>query len=1402
MKNKDRRWVVTAALAFVLVLVMIATPFSGAVAGKAPEKSAPTTKAPPYGGVFKIGFQSDLKSLNPCIANDVWSWNVIGFIYDTLSGTQKGTDEPIPWVAESWSSDETSLEWTVKIRQGVKWHDGQPLTADDVVFSYNFLMDVGRYVSSLECLDWTPLPGATDKNETYYVGVQKVDDYTVKFKLQRTNPIFLLDTLGIPLLPKHIWRSHWDDKTSWNMNHNPTTGTADVIGSGPFKFAYWKPGVEARIERNPDYFWESVIEDGNKYKVPFVDAIQYIIYKNMDAMVTALKQGMIDYIWWSIDPGWIPVVSQIPGAKVFVNDDRGYFYIMFNMMLPFEGYDEGTGYQPRNDENSPITYPNPQGGEDAGLPFRKAVSHCIDKEYIVTRLLQGFGTKGDSIVPPSYTIWYNETVPQYPYSIDTAKAILDAANYKDTDSDGWREDYKGRKMGGGQIEILTPPADYDPIRAEAGKQIANSMQLAGINAVSKPTSFGEIVDRVFVSRDYEMFILGWRLGIDPSWVYDFFNSKFDWYNPSIGDGGNNPAGYRNQYYDNISAQVTSEMNPQERIRLVKECQGMIATHLPTNVLYYRKVIEVADTSEWTGYYERAGGIGNGWTMMEVHHPVSQSQLRVTLNAFPATMPGTKNATLKLTASAVKADGSPYPNVNVKLSFSPALDPAYFTVDATQKTTDANGKADFIITCIENYPQDTVFHATVEATDGVTSATADTYFTISIAGLNVEVTSPTIVEGTAGNVFYLNVTVRQFANPLSGAQVEFQTFTPPDNLKAAVVRANTDENGSVSLKMQVTGNFTASTPVEIKYTVWPAGGAKTLYIHNFVVLANEGTPVDINVEPIGAIEGLPGKTKEVNVTVTSGGTPVAGATVYGYVTPVGKGLSVVEGSVDTGTDGKATFTLQVDSLITTEMNFKFIAVVATSNSAGYGDAAAQVSAVTTMNAAMQITPATINGQTGQTATVKVTVTSGGTPIKDASVLLDITPATGLLEVLPQEGAVTDSNGIATLTIKVVSDFASDATFTITGHATYATLTATATGTLEVKGVGGGENITATLELSAQEVDGVTGAEVSATVTVMNGTAPMPDVDVSLQLTPSTGLSAETGKKTGADGKAVIKITVTQDFSQNTSVSVVGVATISGKTYYSSPKTLLVRYVPYAYRISVTLEPSQVDGYKDTTVNATVKVLNGTTPMEGINVTLSANPATNIEISPSSAVTDANGTAKFTVKLTADFQQTTSITFTPKATIEGTEYTGITATLTVNAIQQPTYTVTMTLEPQEIEGKKDNTVKAKITVKQGDAGVANVSVTVKLEPSEGLSATTVQTDANGNAEVTITITQDFSQDKTVKVTPKVGGVDYTASAKDLKVKAKAAEPTPGFEVLGAIAAIAAVAGILVYTRRKEH
>jgi len=240
--------------------------------------------------------------------------------------------------------------------------------------------------------------------------------------------------------------------------------------------------------------------------------------------------------------------------------------------------------------------------------------------------------------------------------------------------------------------------------------------------------------------------------------------------------------------------------------------------------------------------------------------------------------------------------------------------------------------------------------------------------------------------------------------------------------------------------------------------------------------------------------------------------------------------------------------------------------------------------------------------------------------------------------------------------------------------------------------------------------------------------------------------------------------------------------------------------FGLAINVTLEKAEIEGKKDTAVNATVTVKKGTTPMPGINVTLTASPCENIQITPANATTDANGSANFTIMLIANFTNDSVISFLAKATIEGVEYTAGDAKLVINGVT-PVYEVAITLEKTEIEGRKGNTVNATISVKAGGLGVPNLTVSVSFDKS-GLSANTVTTDENGTAIVTLTITEDFTAETNVKVIPRVGERAYQEQAVNLTVKPKAAPTTPDFEFLAVIAAIALVAGISAYTRRKEH
>jgi ABC-type transport system substrate-binding protein len=384
--------------------------------------------------------------------------------------------------------------------------------------------------------------------------------------------LFYRSTLAPYLIPKHIWQGtgggiHEDfgdpmlppdepgamDPAAFKslMEWDPRS-PSEVVGCGPMKFVEWSPGAFAKSAKNEDFFY---------HQKPTIDGVLYRIYKTTDAATMALRGGDVDLVAWAIPPDYIPDLMNDPNIGISSAAEPGFFYLAFNMRMEDFGYNAA--------------------GVDVGKPFREAVAHCVDKKSIVTSLLQNFGVAADGPVSPANTLWFNDSLPTYAFDVDKAKTILENAGITDTDHDGWRE---LPTLGDDRFDILTPPADYDPIRSAAGLMIAQQMQAAGINAVSKPTAFAQICDCID-ARSFDMYILGWSItGLDPDYLYDFFYS-------GNAEAGVNYPGYNNPEFDELILASRAEMNETKRVELIKECQGILVEDLPYDVLYYRQNIE-------------------------------------------------------------------------------------------------------------------------------------------------------------------------------------------------------------------------------------------------------------------------------------------------------------------------------------------------------------------------------------------------------------------------------------------------------------------------------------------------------------------------------------------------------------------------------------------------------------------------------------------------------------------------------------------------------------------------------------------------------------------------------------------------------------------------------------------
>jgi len=452
----------------------------------------------------------------------------------------------------------------------------------------------------------------------------------------------------------------------------------DVIGAGPFRFVTWEAGSFVRLEVNPDYFIpdasvaQATLDVG--LRVPAMDAIVYRLYRNVQASIFALQAGDIDFTDWNVPPEFVAPLLADPNVGLKTSADAGFFYMSYNFRkLPFGYADPSVG------SNNPAN--------DIGKPFRLAVAHASDKRTIVTSLLQNFGVPGHTVVSPTNTLYYNDSAPRYAFDMTRAAALLDAygpdpAGACQVDGTGCRSlPGKGTSL----IEILTPQADYDPIRAAAGTLIAQNLRQIGVNIVSKPTAFGQIVTRVFDLQDFDMWILGWSLTgfIVPSYMWDFFYSK------NVDLSEDNAEGYVNETLDKVLDQaIAAAPGSPEAVRLWKWAQGIVAGDQAYNVLFYRTNIfafrqDKVDSASWK--VDIGGDVWFYWSWILLD-PAPPGLITASASA-PSAVSSGGTATITVTVRDPELNRLPGATVDFTVTT-----PQGGTVSPGTATTDSNGQA--------------------------------------------------------------------------------------------------------------------------------------------------------------------------------------------------------------------------------------------------------------------------------------------------------------------------------------------------------------------------------------------------------------------------------------------------------------------------------------------------------------------------------------------------------------------------------------------------------------------------------------------------------------------------------------------------------------------------------------
>lgn len=407
--------------------------------------------------VLRVGFLREIESLNPMLIWSYQAYEIMYLNYKMLVSWDEDLDV-IPDLAREWSVDDEGLVWTFSLQEEVTWHDGEPFSADDVKFTFEYIRDneLGYFYDYVAPME----------------EIEVIDENTLTIKTDE--PIAWMPQILVPILPEHIW-SEIDPADAEGEFAND-----DPIGTGPFQVIEHRKGEFTRMAANKDYFKGA----------PALDEVIFIIYANTGLMIEALQQGELDIIT-SVPGAQFKALEEAadPDIVAIAADSPSFTELSFNV------------WEDPDSLGNPLLL-------DKNI--RVAVEYAIDRQEIIDVTYLGYGTIGSTIVPPFFEYWHYDPVDDFRfYDPEKAKEILEEAGYT-PDSDGIRVSPDGEPL---DFTLLVRSESSD--NQKAGTMIKDMLEEVGIALTVSVIDEGTLTDRIY-EGDFDMFIWGWFVDVDPT----------------------------------------------------------------------------------------------------------------------------------------------------------------------------------------------------------------------------------------------------------------------------------------------------------------------------------------------------------------------------------------------------------------------------------------------------------------------------------------------------------------------------------------------------------------------------------------------------------------------------------------------------------------------------------------------------------------------------------------------------------------------------------------------------------------------------------------------------------------------------------------------------------------------
>ncbi len=542
--RRSRRRVAALAAAGLAAATLMAGQLAG---GSAQAAGSDTTLTVPA--------DTQMTTFNPFLSYYDGELNVIGAIYPALTMLDdKG--EPVPYLADSWTTSSDQLTWTFTLHSGLTWSDGEPLTAEDAAWTFNLIMSD---------------PVAATSNGSLVANFKSVtatDDTTlvIKTKQPQANMLYLsIPVSGIPIVPEHIWKDHVSGLKNYRNMDMP------VVGYGPFTLTGFKTNQFAEMTANKDFFLGA----------PHYDKVVTNYYSNSDAQAAALTSGELDQVG-GLTPAQFNAMSSRSNVMTYQTQSSGWTAIEINPgAMTRSGKPLGTG--------NPIL---------KDIRVRQAIALGVNRPELVKKVLDGNGIVGAGYLPPGYPqfFWKPSSSEALDYDPSRAEQLLDDAGYK-MGSNGVRVAPDGKPL-----EFRLGIHSDDATDAAIAPYLKEWMSDIGIKLTVNAMSFDQLNNNL-AKGDWDILMDGWSTGPDPTYLLSI--QTCGTLPEDDGSNGNTDAFFCDKKYDKLYQQQQTQFDAEARAATIAKMQSILYAGNADLILFYKNGLDALRTDQVSDYLQGA-----------------------------------------------------------------------------------------------------------------------------------------------------------------------------------------------------------------------------------------------------------------------------------------------------------------------------------------------------------------------------------------------------------------------------------------------------------------------------------------------------------------------------------------------------------------------------------------------------------------------------------------------------------------------------------------------------------------------------------------------------------------------------------------------------------------------------